>query len=234
MSRPDNLDFSTLLACSVHDMKNNVGLMINQLAQLQEQLGERTELDVLGMQASQLNQSLIQLLAVYKLEQNLYLPPTEEVYLDELCEDFQASHHAMLEALDIELVTDCEMDIPWTLDEALLQSVLATLVSNILQLKQQQPDTVSAIILRTTTQEVEGQCYLKISIDDDGPGFDSELWGHFEPKLTGVKFTSGNSGLGLYFSHLVARHHQQNGQQGFLQLGESEALGGASVSFYLP
>lgn len=234
----DGLNFATLLASSVHDMKNNVGMMIHQLTQLSEKLsediGEVKELDVIGIEANQLNQSLIQLLAIYKLEQNLYSVPSQEVFLDEFCEDFQAAHQAMLSAFGVELIIDCEDgEQEWVFDADLLQSVLSTLLCNVFQLKQKNDD-VGVVKLCTSVQTIDQQQYLKVSLDDDGPGFDSEHWGRFVPEQKGVQFATGNSGLGLYFSHLVAEHHHSDSVKGFLQLGESEKLGGASVSFFLP
>lgn len=234
MANTTELDFSTLLASSVHDMKNTVGMMIVQLSQLQSGVGEREELEVLGMQASQLNQSLIQLLALYKLEQQLYLPPSEEVYLDEFCEDFAAHHQSMLEALQLKLSVDNDVDTEWTLDPALIQSALATLVTNILQLKQQRQLPVSCVKLRVDTAAVAQASWLRISLEDDGPGFAPERWGHFQPQRSGIEFSTGSSGLGLYFSHLTATHHRQGEHLGFIELGQSETLGGARVSFYIP
>lgn len=235
MAISERLDFATLLATSVHDMKNNVGLMIHQLAQLSEELGERSEFDAIGLQASQLNQSLIQLLAIYKLEKNLYASSADDVFLDEFCEDFDVAHEAMLGALDIDLNIQLEdADLEWSFDRLLMQSVLATLLCNVLQLKQQSDKPISSVCLDISTQEIEQVTYLKVSLDDNGPGFDSEQWGRFMPQQKAVEFSTGSCGLGLYFSHLVALHHHVGSHQGFLQLGESESLGGASVSFYLP
>ncbi len=120
------------------------------------------------------------------------------------------------------------------MDASLLQSVLATLLCNIMQLKQQGEESVSSVKLVCSTQQIDAVTFLKISLEDDGPGLDSELWGRYAPQQSAVQFDSGNSGLGLYFSHLVAEHHCVEGVNGFLQLGESHTLGGASISLFIP
>ena len=234
MASKPALQFSTLLASSVHDMKNTVGLMISQLESLQAQVGERAELDVLGLQVNQLNNSLMQLLAVYKLEQQLYPAPLEDFYLDEFCEDVLAAHQPLLEAMGLHLQADYPRDTSWTLDTGLLMAVVSTLFTNVMQLAQQQDAEVSELLLSVEPLTWDGMPYLRISVEDNGPGFADDRCGIFEPRQAAVEFTTGSSGLGLYFSYLVACHHQHEQHRGFLELGQSTALGGARVSLYLP
>src|SRR5690606_2304100 len=71
---PPALDFSTVIASTVHDMKNSLGQLMQThnrwLAQLPAELAEGPERGVIEYEFSRLNGMLVQLLGLYKLGVN--------------------------------------------------------------------------------------------------------------------------------------------------------------------
>lgn len=66
--------FDTLLASTVHDMKNSLSLLMNELevmgSKLERSNENRQTVSSLRYEASRINISLMELLALYKLEKS--------------------------------------------------------------------------------------------------------------------------------------------------------------------
>ncbi|MCP4273118.1 MAG: sensor histidine kinase, partial [Gammaproteobacteria bacterium] len=71
------IPFSTILASTVHDMKNALSLIMQSLGNLTDKLAEvdpdNTKVSLLQYETSRVNSLLVQLLALYKAE-NKQLP----------------------------------------------------------------------------------------------------------------------------------------------------------------
>ena len=68
MSKP-SIDFSTLLAVSVHDMKNSLGLLVQQLQDISYKVNDaatQNELAHMHYEAQRINTNLVHLLALYR------------------------------------------------------------------------------------------------------------------------------------------------------------------------
>ncbi len=53
---------------------------------------------------------------------------------------------------------------------------------------------------------------LVITVSDDGPSYPQQILNSFTSKHTKISFRSGNTGLGLFFSILVAEMHVNKGR----------------------
>ncbi|RYZ78801.1 MAG: sensor histidine kinase, partial [Moraxellaceae bacterium] len=100
------IDFSFILASSVHDMKNSLGMLLNTLgdvmekypAQNQEQAGSYA---VLEYEAARINSELIQLLSLYRLEKDSIRVHVDEHFVIDVLNDQIARNHMLLQTRSI-------------------------------------------------------------------------------------------------------------------------------------
>jgi len=71
-------------------------------------------------------------------------------------------------------------------------------------------------------------------VEDDGPGFPPSFLAVSNPTQTGIDFTTGSTGLGLYFARTVAEMHKSRGRTGSLRLENGGAMGGGCFILQLP
>jgi hypothetical protein len=55
-----------------------------------------------------------------------------------------------------------------------------------------------------------------------------------ENSMTNFNLTAGRTGLGLFFAHLIAKAHQNQGKTGRIELSNGGRYGGGVFKLYLP
>ena len=93
-----HLDFSAILAASIHDMKNSLGTMMSLIeAQLNSQ-EPPYDPDTVQMEfeANRLNNNLMQLLVLYKIESKRFMLRLDEYPATEILEDIVAQNKPFL------------------------------------------------------------------------------------------------------------------------------------------
>lgn len=223
------LDFSTVIASTVHDMKNSLALLMQaytaSLESLPAQLTDTREHGIIEYESLRLNGMLVQMLGLYKLGVNqLPLRPT---WLD--VEDFLQSqlarHDDILRARHIEgSYTVAEDGMMGFFDSELVGSVVANVINNSIRYAR------SAIHLEATFDG--GQLCLAIS--DDGQGYPAAMIDKQSEYVLGIDMSTGSTGLGLYFGERIARLHQRNGVEGHIRLSNDSRLGGGEFRIWLP
>nr|WP_242521857.1 ATP-binding protein [Motiliproteus sp. SC1-56] len=129
----------------------------------------------------------------------------------------------------IEQVADPQL--AWSFDRALVQGVISSVLSNVIRYGDGQV-CATARQLRLAADEKDG--YLRLTVEDDGPGFPEALVGPLEAHRMGVDFISGSTGFGLYFALQVARLHGEGERRGHIRLSNGGALGGGCFELFLP
>ena len=81
--------------------------------------------------------------------------------------------------------------------------------------------------VRVSARAEQYQCI--ISVEDSGPGFPEQNRDRLLEPFYTTRKTGQGTGLGLYLVHVIVENHG-----GTMEIGESEALGGARVSFSFP
>ncbi|MCU7878719.1 MAG: hypothetical protein KZQ84_18325 [Candidatus Thiodiazotropha sp. (ex Lucinoma borealis)] len=83
------MEFSDILASIIHDMKNSLGMVINTLDDLVIESGhqENSKLASLQHESKRLNNNLIALLSLYKIDNGQLDPHIEEVSVEEFLEE---------------------------------------------------------------------------------------------------------------------------------------------------
>jgi signal transduction histidine kinase len=225
----DGLDFSTVIASTVHDMKNSLAMLMQAQSRWVEQLpGELQggdERGVIEYEFARLNGMLVQLLGLYKLGVNqLPLRPAyhemEDFIEAQLARQYEVLHSRRIEAR----CTVEAFDMLGFFDQELMGSVVANIVTNSIRYARSS--------LLVTASEEQGQMVL--SINDDGDGYPASMIEHQGDYVLGLNQSSGSTGLGLYFAARIAELHERNGQRGRIELSNGGPLGGGVFRIYLP
>lgn len=218
-------DFSLILATSIHDMKNSLGVLLSSLDDLRnEQIvcgSSSAILDTLQYQAERIRNDLIRLLGSYRLQQNMLSAHTEEHFLPDLLDEVIARYASVLDGRGINCLNKAQ-DISGYFDHQLIASVLDNSVSNAVRYAER----------RICLNAVYCEGYLVISVHDDGPGFAGPMLQQ-EPSQS-IHFSVGNTHLGLYFANAIAALHDAGGRQGFIKLLNGGQFGGGVFEIWLP
>ena len=223
------LDFSTVIASTVHDMKNSLAMLMQAhsqwLARLPQELREGTEPGVIDFEFAHLNGMLVQLLGLYKLGVNqLPLRPAHHE-LEDFIEAQLARHHEVLQSRHIE--ARCEVEefgLLGFFDQDLIGSVVANIITNSIRYAQQH--------LLVRAWEEAG--VLVLSICDDGAGYPEEMLVKQSDYALGINHSTGSTGLGLYFAGRIAALHERQGVRGHIEISNGGPLGGGEFRIYLP
>jgi K+-sensing histidine kinase KdpD len=230
MSEQDSgLDFSMVIASTVHDMKNSLATLMHAhsdwLGQLPAEQRKTPEGAVIDYEFAHLNGMLVQLLGLYKMGVN-QLPLRPDYHeLDDFIEAQLAHHREVLESRGIVASYEVACVSPLGFfDRELIGSVVANIIINAIRFAR------SAIQISAREEDEQ----LVISINDDGPGYPEYMIGTQVEYVQGINQRSGSTGLGLYFSTHIAQRHERNGVRGHIEISNGGTLGGGLFSIYLP
>ena len=222
------LDFSTVIASTVHDMKNSLAMLMQAHAQRLARLPEQQnapEQGVIDYQFAHLNGMLVQLLGLYKLGINQL--PLQPAYheLDDFIEAQLVSHQDVFKSRGISAAYEVDPLSPLGFfDRELIASVLANCINNSIR------HARHALLISVSDEE--GQVVL--SINDDGEGYPQGMIERQADYVQGINQSSGSTGLGLYFAGRIAELHQRNGVCGHTRISNGGPLGGGLFKLYLP
>lgn len=225
----EKVDFSLILASSVHDMKNSIGMLIASLETFidehpPENDNQRKHFNTLHYESSRINAELVQLLTIYRM-QNDHLPlRVDQCYVIDVLEDQVARNHALIESRGIHLKLNCSDNLEWVFDADLIGSVVQNVLVN---------------CARYTRSEIELSAVVKddlleICIADDGQGYPPSMLETPSSLVDEASISSGNTHLGLYFAEQIAALHKQKNRVGYINLENGAPLGGGCFKMVLP
>lgn len=222
---PDPADFTTILGAAVHDMKNSLWLLLQNIESVASDLegspAGRSLADI-QYEAQRLNTGLMQLLSLYRNEQAALPINTEEQFLDELLEELQENNRFYADRHDITLSVAASDNLAWYMDKTLITVMLQDVVINALRYAK------SHVSMKAE------QCgdRLRIEIRDDGPGYPEDmLQDATEMRVADIE--SGRTGLGLYFASRIAQAHTRHDVHGSIRLQNNDQ-GGSIFELWLP
>ncbi len=230
MDDPSNpLDFSLVLASSVHDMKNSLGMLLNSLEGIITETPPENEeqakrFAILQYETSRINGELIQLLSIYRMQKNRLPLHVDEHYVIEMFEDQIARNHMLFETRNIAIDLQCGDDMHWYFDNDLVGGVVHNVLINCAR--------YTKTALQVTAEMLDQ--VLCISIADDGDGYPEAMLGEPVKPSSSDGFSSGSTNLGLFFANEVAKLHCQKGVCGRIELENNGPLGGGVFKLYLP
>ncbi len=227
------LDFSTVLAGSVHDMKNSLAMLLGSLADILSECQTDTcsikkELSRIQHEGQRVNRDLIQLLTLYKIDQSQYYLNIAEVYIYDYLEEIILEHESVLSERGIDISLQCDTALHGFFDAELVSGVLKTIINNACQY------TNDKILV--SAESVDG--FIKLTVTDNGKGYPAHMLFEQTTYKTTSNFGTGSTGLGLYFSSQVAELHKNKKKCGYIQITNttdaSSELKGGCFSIFLP
>lgn len=225
-------ELSLFLASTVHDMKNSISVLGGTLERLLDGATPETERAYAQMaqmlyQTRRLNDSLMQLLALYKKVGTPAYPfDMQPLEAELLVEQVVAVVRVLLTARGITLELDTEPDLIMHVDEDLIVGVIAHALHNASHYTRDR--------IRLSVRG--GDDGVVIRVEDNGEGFPQQMLDAAAPApaASGVNFLSNSAGLGLFFASEVARMHQHRGRHGSVHLHNGGTLGGGCFVLTLP
>lgn len=222
-------DFSLILASSVHDMKNSLGMLLGSLEEVISEMDpanqrQANQFATLQYEASRINAELVQLLSVYRLQKQRLPVVVDEHYVAEILEDQLARNETLFATRRIEVVMECNHDLVWYFDGEMIASIINDALVNASRY------TKDRILLSATA--VADQ--LEIRVCDNGSGFPKDMLGVQSLHNDAKEFNQTRTNLGLYFATQVAELHQKGQLQGQLLLCNEGRLSGGEWVLTLP
>ena len=224
-----NLDFASVLANSVHDMKNSIGMLLCSLEEVVAQV-EATDkksahkLAQLQYEGQRVNYNLIQLLSIYKIDNAQYSANIGETDVEDFLQESVAQFESLLAPKGITIECECESGILGFIDQEMIAGVINNVINNAYR--------YSKDLIRLSAKMESG--YLVISIADNGRGYPPTMLIDPATAQNHINFNTGSTGLGLYFATLVAQLHKNKGKRGYITCNNNGIDGGGCFSIYLP
>lgn len=208
-----SLDFSTLFAAHLHEIKNDLFFLLGALDKVVA-VHPDPQLAEAQLAGAGIGNKLMRLLTLYQLSLGLH-PLERNLYsVRELLEDLEAACRAIAADRAIHVTLHTDPELQHVFDRELLSCALVNALHNALRFAR---SAVRLLASRNSTG-------LVIRIIDDGPG----------PAPTrSVDGSDGHSGLGLYFCGEIAAAHQRDGRRGTVSL-EPGLKGGAVWTLCVP
>jgi len=228
MPGKENINFNTIMASSVHDMKNSLSIILDTAETLanDDSLSktQHQSLDLLHIEGERLNNSFIQLLALYRIENNQYSLNIDSHNVYDCLEEAMLENETLLAHHNIELEIQCDQELEWFFDRAMTLGIINTIINNALR------HTNNIIALMANTDETG----IVISILDNGTGYPDQILNRDDDEQSELSFNSGNTGLGLHFAKIVAEMHIKGDQCGHIELSNDGINCGGKFSIHLP
>ena len=226
------MDFLDILASTLHDMKNSLGILFNTLEDSIEQCREKEcssygEFFTLQYEIKRLNHRMIRLLSLYKKEKSQFAINVDYHPVDEIVDDIMLQNKPLLSSKGIKIETDCPEGLFWTFDRNLVSGVLDNVLNNSYRYTKDK--------VRISANK-EGE-YLLLKIEENGSGYPEYMLVNDREELSykrTINFDTGSTGLGLYFSMLVAKAHTNENREGYISILNGGALGGGVFTIHIP
>ena len=224
-----DIDFPTIMAVAVHDMKNSLSLLMQSVEQLSNEISDkeyqaRQHITDVHYEANRMNTTLVQVLSLYRADMDALPTNIDECFLDELVEELVDTNLSYTKQRDINVTVDVDEDLSWYLDKDLVFLLMHDVIVNSVRYG---ASTISIAV------SIENE-YLVISVRDNGPGYPDNMLHMSNVKLDKYCINEGRTGLGLYFARLIAQTHKNKDKQGCIKLSNCAATGGSIFQLYLP
>lgn len=222
------IDFSTVFASNIHDIKN---LLFNLLGTLDQAIlasgggADAQWMSQLRFNGQRINDKLVQLLAIYRIDAARYDLDIEYRSVLEFVQDQLAETRPLAEARGITLEADIAQDIDWVFDRDLVGGAISSALHNALSYARRR--------IRLSARLGENG-FLVFAVSDDGNGYPQEMLVPNGAESGQIDFKSGRTGLGTLFCATVAAAHRNKAVPGRIRLGNGGPLGGANFELWLP
>ncbi|GAA6183145.1 HAMP domain-containing sensor histidine kinase [Aliiglaciecola sp. 2_MG-2023] len=223
------IDFSTVLAAAVHDMKSSLNLLQQSIDGLNKTItadnhSAQQFLSTAHYESSRLNTGLVQLLSLYRAEMENLPINEDECFIDDLLENIFITHEHYLGHRNMTLEIEQTPGLVRYLDQDLITLLLNDILVNAIRYGSKK--------LRVSAYEQDDWLYIKV--EDDGEGYPCKMLANNELKMQDFKISNGRTGLGLFFARLIASAHRRGDKKGEIALSNGGNLGGSVFTLKLP
>lgn len=220
------INFPAVLAFSVHEMKNSLSTISELIRHFKNQahFDAKKELRQLEFEANRVNDNLMQLLILYKIDEAQFSLDVDECLVVDILNEVMAQQSSLFSINGMELIIDCPDDLMCYCDSNLISNTISTVVNNAQRYARKQ-------VLLTASEE---NGYVCINVEDDGAGYPEHFLTAEALNNAKVNLNTGSTGLGLFFVSTIAKMHVNGDKKGFIKLTNHCPLGGAKFSLFLP
>ncbi len=227
----DELDFSAILASSIHDIKNSLGLILSNLEDLlsnpANRIADPRQASLLQHEARRANANLNQLLVLYKLGQDQLCVNITDNHMEDFLDEIVAENRSVCETLGFQLDRRCDPELMGYFDPELVRGVLEGAIGNARRYARTQ--------IQLNAEQADD--FLVIRVEDDGAGFPAAMLAQteYQPQtIAAATGTPGHTQLGLYFASRIAQLHRHGERYGHIRLANGHILSGGCFELWLP
>tara|TARA_R110001583_G_C5665925_1_gene410121 strand:+ start:7052 stop:7738 length:687 start_codon:yes stop_codon:yes gene_type:complete len=228
MNNHDQLDFSTVLATSIHDMKNSLFMLLQSIESLNlaDNLTAHQHQSVadLHYQTSRINSTLMQLLALYRDEKKQLPIYIEQNSVNELITDIVERHRLYLQSRHINVSIEIKNDLIAYFDLDLINYLLGDIFINALR------HTKDSVIISVSYETP----FLVFKVEDNGNGYPQDMLDVNRNSSYTFNANKGRSGLGLIFAKKIAEQHKTDNHKGNISLENKPNNSGSIFTLRLP
>lgn len=217
MDTEQPVDFSLLLASSVHDIKNSLGMLLTAIDEIVDQHGteHNNHYRLLRSEASRINNALIHLLGIYRLQNQQLAANLQEIFIREFLEEQIEAQKLLFDVSQIQVSIDCDNNLSGFFDENLIAGVINNILVNCAKY------THNNIAI---SAEYRAD-YLHICINDNGNGYPQDIIDTLGASQRSIDFVSGSTNLGLFFCQQIAALHRCKDRCGSIKLSNTSVGG---------
>jgi len=227
-SAPARIPLALLLASSVHDIKNSLGMLLSTLETVvastpQHDAVQRGRFATLQGEAARINNALISLLGLYRLQNDQLPVHVRQVFVADFLDEQISANHLLFDTRNLQVELDCEAELCAYFDAGLIGGVINNVLVNAANYAN------GRIVVRARQDQRE----LLLEVYDDGPGFPEKMLRSPLNSERGIDFSSGSTHLGLYFAGEIARLHGRGDNEGRIDISNPPG-GGGCFRLWLP
>lgn len=225
-TEPQQALFPMILASSVHDIKNALGTVQELVQHLRQKpaLADDVELQQLEFEAIRINQSLVQLLMMYRMGNRSFYLMVDQYPASDLLQEARHQQQRLLSLKHLQLELECAEELMCYCDFQQLSQVLASMLNNAARFSRQH------IVL--SAYEEAG--YIVFALEDDGEGYPESLLEMDWQQPVAAGLALGQTGLGLFFAAMIAKQHKNADRYGAIRLDNQSRFGGGRCRLFLP
>ncbi len=221
--------FALLLASSVHDIKNSLSMLLDTLDTVVQTTPitndqQRHQFATLRGEAARINNSLMYLLGMYRMQKNQLPLQIQEVYVADFLDEQIAANELLFSIRELDVSMICDAELTGYFDPTLVGGIINNVLVNAAHYAHK---NIRLSASKSTQNE------LLIAVNDDGPGFPQKMLESADNQHRGIDFISGSTNLGLYFAGEVAYMHRRGDHHGNIALS-NPAAGGSCFQLMLP
>ena len=211
-------DLNAIIMSVVHDVKNSLLLSSGTLEQISLTISPelQSEIDKVKHEIVGVNQSLMRMLTLYKMQTNVFSLNRDQYNVYDLLEELVLTNTSVNSTNSLNFEIDCDEYLDWFFDMDLIANVINSIINN---------------TLRYAKKSVTLQAFIKdnaliINILDDGMGYPQVMLEQKNEINTQIDFSIGNSGLGLFFAEKIAHLHTNGENKGYTHISNLPTGGG--------